>query len=325
MPLALKYAIEASVFWPPADRVVSSGYKESISDKDVYKFVKAVEGVDGVELYLPYDFENVGDMKQIVTDNGLLVSAVGIGNFGHAKWKHGSSTSYDQTIRSQAMDISKKTVDAAAELGAGVVVFWPAHDGYDYYFQTDYQRKWDMLVEDLAKLAAMNRDIVIGIEYKPKEPRTHQIVSNASKALKLSKDTGCDNVGVIMDIGHSILAHENPAEEAVYLMNENRLVHLHSNDNYADWDYDMIPGSVHFWENIELFYWLNKLGYQGWINFDICPFREDAVKACSLSIKHTKKMVDFAQRLDDSIIEKIIADNDALAAQDYLWRNLFPG
>jgi len=324
MSLDLKYAIEASVFWPPADRVVSSGYKESVDEQDIYKLVKSVEGVDGVELYLPYDFQDVKEMKKIITSNGLLVSAVGIGNFGEAKWKHGSSTAYDESVRRQAMDISKRTVDAAAELGAGVVVFWPAHDGYDYYFQTDYQRKWDMLVEDLAELAAMNKKIVIGIEYKPKEPRTHQIVPNASKALKLSKDTGRENVGVIMDIGHSILAGENPAEEAVYLMNENRLVHLHSNDNYGDWDYDMIPGSVHFWEHIELFYWLNKLGYKGWINFDICPFREDAVKACTLAINHTKKMVDFARRLDDSIIDKIIGENDALAAQDYLWTTLFP-
>jgi len=323
MPLNLKYAIEASVFWPPADRVVSSGYKESIEAKDVYTLVKLVEGVDGVELYFPYDFQDVTSMKKIVQDKGLRVSAVGIGNFGEAKWQHGGSTSFDPVVRKAAMDVSKKTVDAASELGAGVVVFWPAHDGYDYYFQTDYQRKWDMLVEDLAELAARNQDITIGIEYKPKEPRTHQIISNAAKALRLSKETGCDNVGVIMDIGHSILAHENPAEEAVYLMNQKRLVHLHSNDNYADWDYDMIPGSVHFWEQIELFYWLNKLGYAGWINFDICPFREDAVKACSLSIRHTKKMVDFAQKLEDSVIEKVIADNDSLAAQEYLWKNLF--
>ncbi|MFC1677785.1 sugar phosphate isomerase/epimerase family protein [Planctomycetota bacterium] len=323
MSLDLKYAIEASVFWPPSDRVVSSGYKKAINEDDVYKFVKSVEGVDGVELYFPYDFKDVGKMKKIIADNGLTVSAVGIGNFGEPQWQHGSSTSYDSKIRSHAMDLSKRTVEAASELGAKVVVFWPAHDGYDYFFQTDYQRKWDMLVEDLIQIASVNPDINIGIEYKPKEPRTHQLVPNASKALKLSEDTGMDNVGVIMDVGHSFLAHENPAEEAVYLMNRNRLVHLHSNDNYDDWDYDMIPGSVHFWQNIELFYWLDKLGYQGWINFDICPFREESVKACTLSIRHTKKLVEFAQKLDSAIMDKSIANNDALAAQEYLWKILF--
>jgi len=323
MSIDLKYAIEASVFWPPADRVVSGGYKQEIDEKDIYKFVKSVEGVGGVELYYPYDFIDSRKMKEIIKDEGLRVSAVGTGIFSEAKWQHGSVTSYDKSIRNEALDITKRAIDAASELGANVLVFWPAHDGYDYYFQTDYQRKWDMLVAAVRELAEMNSEITIGIEYKPKEPRTHQIIPNAFKALKLSEDSGYSNVGVIMDIGHSFLAHENPAEEAVYLMKRKRLVHLHNNDNYADWDYDMIPSSVHFWENLELFYWLNKLEYSGWINFDICPFREDAVKSCTLSIRHTKKVVELAQRIDSSNFDKIQETNDALAAQDYLWKTLF--
>ena len=322
MSLRLNYAIEASVFWPPADRVVPSGYKKPIDGKDVYKFVKSVEGVEGVELYFPYDFDDLKKIKKTVADEGLLVSAVGAGIFGDAKWQHGAVTSYDKAIRNEAMEISLKAIDAAAELGAKVMVFWPAHDGYDYYFQTDYQRKWDMMVDALTTLASRNKDIKIGIEYKPKEPRTHQLVPNAAKALQLSEDTGLENVGVIMDVGHSFLAHENPAEEAVYLMRRNRLVHLHNNDNYADWDYDMIPGSVHFWENIELFYWLNRLGYEGWINFDICPFREESIKSCTLSIRHTKQMIHFTQKMDTAVMDKFAANNDALGVQEYLWKML---
>lgn len=323
MAFNLKYAIEASVFWPPADRVVSSGYKESIKEEDVYKFVKQVEGVDGVELYYPYDFQDIGKMKNITKREGLKVSAIGVGFFAEPKWQNGGVTSYDKRIRTEAMDIAKKSVEAAVELGSKVIVFWPAHDGYDYFFQTDYQRKWDMLVESVRELALINKQVSIGIEYKPKEPRTHQLVPNASKALKLSEDSMERNVGVIMDIGHAFLANENPAEEAVYLINRNRLVHLHSNDNYGDWDYDMIPGSVHFWENIEIFYWLYKLGYNGWINFDICPFRIDSVKSCTLSIKHTKKIVNFIKSLNFKKVDNLISNNDALGMQEYLWSMLF--
>jgi len=323
MSVQLKYAIEASVFWPPADRVVSSGYKTPISEKDVYKLVKSVDGVDGVELYFPYDFTNIEETKKIVSDAGLLVSAVGAGIFSEPKWQHGSLCSCDEKTRCEALDICKKAIDAASELGAEVMVLWPAHDGYDYYFQIDYQKRWHILVESVREIALADASVKVGIEYKQKEPRTHQLVPNSAKALMLCEDVNLDNVGVIIDIGHSFIARENPAEEAAYLSKKNRLVHLHSNDNYSDWDYDMIPGSVHFWENLEFCYWINKIGYDGWINFDICPFREDAVRACNLSIKHTKKMVEFAQKLDDSIIEKVTASNDALAAQEYLWEMLF--
>jgi hypothetical protein len=39
---------------------------------------------------------------------------------------------------------------------------------------------------------------------------------------------------------------ENPAEEITYFMKENKLFHLHNNDNCLDWDYDMLPGSCSF-------------------------------------------------------------------------------
>ena len=323
MAIDLKYAIEATIFWPPADRVVPTGYKPKLAAKDIYPVIKRIEGCDGVELYYPYDFDDAKKMKRILTDLQLPVSAIGIGFFGEAKWQHGGITSFDRALRNEAIDISKRTIDAASELGAGIVVFWPGQDGYDYYFQTDYQKKWDLMVDGLRELAAMDRDMKIGIEYKPKEPRTHQIVPNAVKALKMSEDTGYENVGVIMDIGHSLIAKENPAEEAVYLINRKRLFHLHSNDNYNDWDYDMLPASVHLWENLELFYWLDQLGYKGWINFDICPFREESYDSCELSIHHTKKMVEYVQKLDIDGLKRSINNNDAIGSQQILWKALF--
>ena len=81
MSMDLKFAIEASVFWPPADRVVASGYKEAVSADEIFPLVRKVEGVDGVELYLPYDFEKPEEMLPVIGKHNLGVSAVGIGNF----------------------------------------------------------------------------------------------------------------------------------------------------------------------------------------------------------------------------------------------------
>jgi len=322
MSFNLKYAIEASVFWSPADRVVSCGYKKAADEKELYKFLKRIEGIEGVEIYYPYDFKDVKIIKKNILNEGIKVSAVGIGFFAEPKWQNGAITSYDKNIRSEAIYLSKKAIEAASELNTNVVIFWPAHDGYDYYFQTDYQKKWDMLVESLKDLASLNRNIKLAIEYKPREPRTHQIISTASKALKLCEDCGEPNIGVVMDIGHAFLAKENPAEEICYLMNKNRLFHLHSNDNFGDWDFDMVPGSVHFWEFIEAFFWLVKLGYEGWINFDICPFREDSLKSCNFSIKNTKRIVNFVKNLDSKLLDNFIKNNDAISSYDYLWNEI---
>jgi xylose isomerase len=322
MSINLKYAVEASVFlWPPNDRI--SSYKDPLNYKEAFNQLLQVEGIEGIELYYPYDFEDINFIKQILKSNNLSVSAVGIGFFAEAKWQNGGVTSKDKKIRREAIDVAKKAIEFAECLNTKNIVFWPGHDGYDYYFQTDYQRKWELMVEALSEIASFNKELKIGIEYKIKEPRTHGIASNASKALKMAKDTGMDNVGVVMDIGHSFLCGENPAEEISYLMKENKLFHLHNNDNYSDWDYDMLPGSVHFWENIEAYYWLNKLNYDGWINFDIFPARMNAIESSRLSIDSTKKIINFIKNLDDNKMDMMIKEENILEMQAYLWNKIF--
>jgi len=322
MVFELKYAIEASIFlWPPTDRI--SRYKDPVYFKEAFNKLSKVKGIEGIELYYPYDFDDINTIKDCLESNGLSVSGIGLGFFAEAKWQNGGVTSKDKRIRKEAIDISKKAIEAAEDLKAKTIVFWPGHDGYDYYFQSDYPKKWDLMVEALKEIASFNKDLNIGIEYKAKEPRTHQIASTASKALKLAKDTEMDNVGVIMDIGHSFLCGENPAEEISYLMKENKLFHLHNNDNYSDWDYDMLPGSVHFWENLEAYYWLYRLGYNGWINFDIFPTRIDALESSRLSIEHTKKIINFIKGLDEKKLEYMIKSESVLEMQAYLWKSIF--
>jgi sugar phosphate isomerase/epimerase len=318
----LKYAIEASVFlWPPTDRI--SQYKDPISFKKVFEQLSRVKGIQGIELYHPYDFKDINIIKHFLKSNGISVSAVGIGFFSEAKWQNGGVTSNNKKIRTEAIDVAKKAIEVAEDLNTKNIVFWPGHDGYDYFFQIDYLKKWDLMVEALREIASFDKDLYIGIEYKNREPRTHQLVPTASKALKLAKDTGMDNVGVVLDIGHSLLCGENPAEEINYLIKENKLFHLHSNDNYSDWDYDMLPGTVHFWENIEVYYWLNKLGYDGWINFDIFPTRIDALESSNLCIENTKRIINLIKSLDVNEMERMINEECILEMQAYLWKKIF--
>jgi len=140
MAINLKYAIEASVFlWPPNDRV--SRYKDPIGYKEAFNQLTRIEGIEGIELYYPYDFENINYIKQFLKSNALSVSAIGLGFFAEAKWQHGGVTSKDKKIRREAINVAKKAIDYAEDLKTKNIVFWPGQDGYDYYFQTDYQRK----------------------------------------------------------------------------------------------------------------------------------------------------------------------------------------
>jgi sugar phosphate isomerase/epimerase len=94
--------------------------------------------------------------------------------------------------------------------------------------------------------------------------------------LLMALDTGLSNVGVCIDVGHSFVAGENVAESAAVLQSHgNRLFHMHFNDNYRLWDDDMIMGSLHFVEYLELLFWLREINYRGWYSMDQYPYREN--------------------------------------------------
>lgn len=113
----------------------------------------------------------------------------------------------------------------------------------------------------------------LGIEYKIKEPRTHLYIGTIGKTLLLLEKVNRNNVGVILDVGHSLYGYENMAESsALCKFFGDKLFHLHLNDNYRYWDDDMMVASVHIPEYLELIYWLKKVHYKGWYSLDIFPF-----------------------------------------------------
>ncbi len=127
----------------------------------------------------------------------------------------------------------------------------------------------------------------------------------------MALDTKKDNVGVTLDTGHAMVAGENMAEAAVRLLNRGKLFHLHFNDNYRSWDDDMIVGSVHHVEYIELLYWLRKLDYQGWYSMDQYPYREDGKAALAESIETLKALEKVIDNFGDEKISQIVSKGDA--------------
>jgi xylose isomerase len=82
---------------------------------------------------------------------------------------------------------------------------------------------------------------------------------------------------------------------------------MHFNDSYGFWDDDMIPGSVNFWRYVELFYQLKKIGYDGWHDLDIFPYREDPVRAVEQGISfidYTRRQVDEHYGEIKSLVEE---------------------
>ena len=100
----------------------------------------------------------------------------------------------------------------AKEIKADSVLLWPAHDGLDYPFQTNYYDGWKNMVETIREICAYDPSVKIALEAKSKDPRQKQYIRDTGKAMTLINDVGAPNLGAAIDVGHALMAGENLAE-----------------------------------------------------------------------------------------------------------------
>ena len=143
------------------------------------------------------------------------------------------------------------------------VKLWFGQDGWDYPFQVNYHDVWNLAVDALRELCDAHPEMTFVIEYKPREPRNKIIFPNAARTLLAIQQTGCDNLGVLLDFGHSLYGLETPADAAQLCIDHGKLFAIDVNDNFRGWDDDMVVGSVHLVETFEFFHTLRRNDWQG--------------------------------------------------------------
>lgn len=305
-----------------ADRFVKGGYRETGDFAHQLEQMARVEGLVGVALDFPSQYDDPAVLRRLLDDLGLELGMTEIDMYSSAKWKHGSLSSPDAALRAEAISLVKRGIDAAIEARGADVQLWLGQDGYEYPFQSDLRAAWDRLLEAITEIVNYRPEMRITIEYKIKEPRARCHLATVGDVLYICERVGKPNAGVTLDVGHSLMALENPAESAVKAMRDQRLFHLHLNDNYRDWDHDMLPGSVNLWDTLELFYWLVRMGFDGWWGIDIYPYREDGTQALRRTIETIYRFREMAVRLQDVGMEAMQAQSDAVAAMDTLMREV---
>lgn len=281
------------------ERYVPGGYNSVYDFKKMLEVISKIEGLEGLAVWWPgHPFiENPGKLKKVLSDYGLRVSDIGPDIWSDPVFKYGSISSPDKKIRKKAIEITKKNMDLAVELNAYSVLLWPAHDGFDYVFQTDYSSSWDYMIESLNELGSYNPSVKIAIEPKQKDPRAKEYIEDCGKLMFFIKCLDVDNVGAALDLGHSLFAQERPAESLVLYQKYGKLYQVHLNDNYRDADPDLVFGSINFWDTLEMFYWLGKVDFKGWLNIDTVTPRNGREKMLKLAVKFVKDYERMANTL----------------------------
>ena len=318
----------ASALYPwsgPGDRFLRSGYREGLPIEQRIQCAADLGILDGIEMLYPFEVnENVWqNVKQYLDGMGLELAGLGTSISSQRQFGQGALTSRDPDIRRAATNQVKSGMDLCWELGGERIYFFLGQDGCDYALEVDYEDAWGWLVEGLGEIAAHRRNIEICVEYKPFEPRRHIFLNDVGTALHLMSQIGADNMGILLDTGHALMAGENLGESVWLLHQAGMLRHFHFNDNYCTFDDDMIVGSVHFLPFVEAMYWLKRVGYANWISLDLFPYRESPDGAVVESIQFIKRIDKLIDRIGMDTLTALIHQSDGSASMRTIYRTLF--
>ena len=297
-------------------------YQPDRSLEEKLEMASKIRHISGLELCYPQDFSDPSALKVLLKQYGFGVSAINFRSRRTGKWMRGSFTSEHQSERDEVVADLKGAMDAAVEFGCYRVTTCPLNEGHDYIFELDYRKAYDYIEETISEAAAYNPLVKISIEYKWNDPRARCFLGNAGETLAFCQKIGHENVGVTLDIGHSIQAGERPAQSAVMLSRANRLFYVHLNDNDKVWDWDMLPGAYNFWDFIEFLYYLEQIGYDDWFSYDIYPKEMDTVEQFSTGNDLTLKLLEIAGRLRPEEVDRVLNMRNPTESMKYLFSKL---
>ena len=236
------------------------------------------------------------------------------------------ATAAEEAVRREAIDLTKKGIDAAREAGSNLMTIWLGQDGFDYAFQADYTRMWQHEIDGIREVCAHDPDCLISIEYKPNEPRSYSLMPDAATTLLAIKDVGAENLGVTLDFAHVLYADEQPAFAAALIARHSRVLGVHLNDGYAKRDDGLMVGAVHTLQTIELLRQIRRDGYGGAIYFDTFPDLTglDPVHECEVNIGTVRRMLKVVDRLEqDNRLASAIDRQDAVSTQAIVQELMF--
>ena len=307
------------------DRYATDAYGPPVSTLEAIERAAEVGDIKALDINYPFagDTVTVEQVRETLQRTGLRAQAI-TPHLYMREFQMGSFTNPDPALRSKAIDLGKQAVEIARQLDARYVKFWPGQDGFDYPFQVDYRRLWDYSVEGIRAVAESDPAMQFAIEYKLKEPRVHMFFSTAARTLLAIEDMGVDNVGIVLDLGHSFFAQETPADVLHLVARRGKLVSVEVNDNWREWDDDMAVGSVHLIETLEFLHALRQINWQGPILLDQFPFREDPVRAARSSIDTIRALERLLDRVDLTALAAAQDQQNALEAQ-HLVMNMLLG
>ena len=103
-------------------------YEEARTLERKFALAQKIEGLAGLELCYPADFEDLALLKSLLSDSGFGVSSINVRSRRTGKWWRGSFTSAIKAEREDVVKEFKEAIDIAVELGTNRISTCPLNE-----------------------------------------------------------------------------------------------------------------------------------------------------------------------------------------------------
>ena len=189
------FAANAHAYWP--------NLTGKPSPMQLAERAATAKGLTDLDLNYPdHVDDDIKAQTRRLGDLGLGVNGLAMRYYMNPGFKLGAFTHPEPKVRQEAIDLTKKGIDAARETGSDLMTIWLGQDGFDYSFQADYNKMWADEVDAIREVADHDPACQISIEYKPNEPRAFSLLPDMATTLLAINEAGSPNLGVTLDFAH---------------------------------------------------------------------------------------------------------------------------
>lgn len=221
-------------------------------------------GYDGVELAIrdPSDV-SIKALKKLLQTNGLVVPAIGTGQAFVDE--NISFTDSNPKVRARAVERLKQHIELAAQLNSNVII------GLIRGRPDDLAQGRQQCIEALkecCECASGFPDVNIFIE--PLNRYETNLINTIAEAMEVIKETGLDNLGLLVDTFHMNIEETNMAESILTAGPFIKHVHVADSNRW-------VPGHGHL-DFKQILSALRKIRYDGFISAECLmkPSKENA-------------------------------------------------
>ena len=117
------FKVGAEPYWPGKNRVTTA---------DLLERAATVDGLNAADLNYPDHFENTGprELAAVLDRLGIGLNGLAMRYYSDPDFRLGALTNPDPARRRKAIDLTRRGLDALAEMGGTLMTFWLGQDGF---------------------------------------------------------------------------------------------------------------------------------------------------------------------------------------------------